>query len=549
MKAQQGGTSPCTSNQFGYQTLMKRLATVLSASVDPSDRKRFRLLMIGVAGDAAYACEDVLIRAMLEKGFQFEEVGVIDPEDPMFHSRPGRVAEVSLNISKLLSAKQPQTQRRPTLVSQYVMTLGEDFMVKSGRARQGQARFDMCVYSSGGRQALVSVRGPNRAANLGLVIHACDANGQDQSEAYLYLPYAVDQRYRGEEVQCAWDWPVLLMHATGDERLSERIYLAEEIQDGSFGAASVFGVSAKRAKVPALPCEYHNAFYASRRPLMQSRHLQVQSQRSRRLGAEHDALAFSVSTASRAATSRMSQMSLRGGSATNSSSRSSSVKTPASHVFPDLDTNVVNDILSRLNSSSVAKPLASKKTRADSKASLAANRVITGLQSRRLKEFDVMAVEYTNSGGAPVLAVMVSGLLYVCLNGETPTIASSTLLSGSLTIETPFVPISLPGTGRISVRKVNTVRLPTSFEMDQTMLIMENYCSKKYPEFDEEGDPVCYTNIINNWQVVRPLFLKSSPTYRLIARRMSILQHPDRASMRRPVSVSVSKGARSQSRA
>lgn len=194
---------------------MSETAEIMWKSFQGHSVLKFKILLSGVAGRQAYSnCEDVLLNAMLDVGFRFEEIGIVDPEESIFHSAPDEVRKQSQKILRMVQARSEGFP--PPIMSQYVMRMGEDFMTNSGRQpgrNPGQGHFDLCTWSSGERLKLVSVSGVNRAADLGLVIHACTSEASDQAEAYFYLPFEMDNNYNvvGQNITCRWKWEELLL--------------------------------------------------------------------------------------------------------------------------------------------------------------------------------------------------------------------------------------------------------------------------------------------------------------------------------------------------
>lgn len=282
---QHGGEDPCRPSE-SLRTLMRRVALVLWDSFAPDRRLRFKILLVGVAGLNAYSdCEDVLLEAMLSQGFRFEEIGIIDPESLYFGSAPGEVVNQSNHIKSMVIAHSAGSP--PPTMSHYVMTLDDNFMQKAKRShgsRPGQGYFDLCTYSSGERTRVMSVRGNNRAADLGLVIHACESLEEDvhttQSEAYFYLPFNINERYRvtGPVGLSHWDYEMLMQYVVHAQEL---IFLGyPDLDDGS---ASVLGTPDNlKSRLPE-HCGYYAPSFEGRRKNAQAlvssgerdRHLQA----------------------------------------------------------------------------------------------------------------------------------------------------------------------------------------------------------------------------------------------------------------------------------
>lgn len=238
---QKGGTEPCTKT--GRTSLsMASLSLVIKGACEPSHREHFKILFVGVAGKyGEWNCERAFLKRVKSLGFVFKEVGVMDSEEVMQGSGPGMTQKTADEMSVFMA--ETFQQDVPAVVSVYVGRLNDDFMVQSGRT----SKFDLCVYSSGQMQALTSVRGPNCAADLGLVIHSCFDYNHFQAYSYFFLPFDVHSDYSPVKVEevpsCGWIWSSLMLLLSGakDAVYSKNVFLGAPSDRGSgeFFTASI----------------------------------------------------------------------------------------------------------------------------------------------------------------------------------------------------------------------------------------------------------------------------------------------------------------------
>lgn len=223
-------------------------------------RKNFKILLAGVAGSEGRSdCEDMLLEAMLQQGFRFVEIGIVDPENITERSKEGAVEVAATHISQFV-ADRTRGEVQP-FMSRFVMRMEDDFMIRSGRRRgsglnPGEGHFDLCTYSSGEREKIVSVKSIDRAAQLGLVIHACSREDSHQAEAYFYLPFEINQRFQivqengRDNVESRWSWTILMYHIAFG---TEHIYIG----DPGSSQAAVFGSPPNPVRPDEYPCKFN----------------------------------------------------------------------------------------------------------------------------------------------------------------------------------------------------------------------------------------------------------------------------------------------------
>ena len=232
---QVGGTDMCETSKVFDELTFSIVTRVLTMA---RNKKSFRMLLIGVA--ANHVCEDNLVNKMLNFGFVFETIDLIDREMDYQGARLGSLRKAQKAILDICNARrnggvQPDSRM-------FKMLLDDSFdpstAVPEGgtgapharppharppHARPPHARpYDLCVYSSGDAQMLTApnllISGTGGApivADLGLVLHSRDALVEEwprgarapEALAFFYFePFGGDDESRA---RASWNWPEL----------------------------------------------------------------------------------------------------------------------------------------------------------------------------------------------------------------------------------------------------------------------------------------------------------------------------------------------------